>query len=341
MGRTSKLKVEPSIRPIKPKQMSKPKKTKTVSLKRNRDPEREAAIRRVCIHLFFVFVFAGAIAAAGYFSRNYVAKKVAFPSDPPQVVLMNRPAWMSDLLAEEIVRQAKPAGAHSAFDHQMLVDIDRILRASPWIKEVRQIRRTYQDRPGDTIEIDCDYRAPVALVQSGPAFWLVDGDGVKLPSMFNSSQLERVVRGADKKINIRIVTGVNHAPVGAGKKWPGDDLQAGLDMVKLLYGLPYAEEIVTVDVSNIGGRVKAKEPQITLGTTHEVLVDGELKQTYIKWGRPINGGNDFFVEIPTARKLEVLKAIREQKGRVDANEPWIDIRFDSPTFPSVASGSGQ
>ena len=37
----------------------------------------------------------------------------------------------------------------------MLVDIDRILRASPWIRQVKQIRRTYRDRPGDTIEILC------------------------------------------------------------------------------------------------------------------------------------------------------------------------------------------
>jgi hypothetical protein len=319
--------------------MSKPRKPKTVAVKKVRDPERQAAIRRLFVHAFFVFAFAGALAAAGYFSRDYVAKRIAFPSDPPHVVLMNRPPWMSDLLAEEIVRAAKPAGAHSSFDHQMLVDIDRILRASPWIKDVRQVRRTYENSPGDTIEIDCDYRAPVALIESGQSFWLIDGDGVKLPSQFNTAQLERVVRGADGKINIRVITGVAHAPVSAGKKWPGDDLVAGLDMVKLLYGLPQAEEIVTVDVSNYNGRIKARDAQITLGTTHEVLVDAALKQTFIKWGRPVNGGNDFFVEIPTQRKLEVLKEIIAEKGRVDANEPWVDIRFDSPTFPSVATGN--
>ena len=293
-----------------------------------------------CSYTFSLCSSSLALAAAGYFSRDYVARKIAFPSDPPKVVLMNRPAWMSDLLYEEIVRAAKPAGAHSSFDHQMLVDIDRILRASPWIREVRQIRRTYENAPGDTIEIDCDYRAPVAMVQAGQSFWLVDGEGVKLPSQFNSSQLDRVVRGADKKINIRIITGVAHPPVSPGKKWPGDDLAAGLDMVKLLYGLPQAEEIVTVDVNNFNGREKAKEAQIRLGTTHEVLVDGTLQQTFIKWGRPVNGGIDFFVEIPTQQKLEVLKEIIAETGRVDANQPWVDIRFDKPTFPTPTVASG-
>src|SRR3954470_3377953 len=145
--------------------MSKSKKPKQISVKKPRNPERQAAMRRVYVGMAGSFFFVCAIAIACWVARDYVAKKVAFPSDPPRVELVNRPAWMSDLLAEEIVRAAKPAGAHSAFDHQMLVDINRILCASPWIKEVRQVRRAYHNRPGDTIEIDCDYRAPVALVK--------------------------------------------------------------------------------------------------------------------------------------------------------------------------------
>jgi hypothetical protein len=309
--------------------MSKPKRTKTVAIKKISNPEREAAIRRVCIHVFLAICFVGGLAGVACFARDYVVRKVAFPSDPPRVVLVNRPTWMSDLLAEEIVRAAKPNGAHSAFDHQLLVDINRILVASPWIREVRQIRRVYRDRPGDTIEIDCDYRAPVALVQyNRDAFWLVDGEGVKLPASFNLSQLNRVVRGADGKMNIRIITGVQHKPVPVGTKWPGEDLAAGLDMVRLLYGLPYAEEIVQVDVSNYGGRDSIKEAQITLGTT---------QGNTIKWGRPINGGNDFFVEISTQRKLETLKEIFEQYHQVDAGQQWVDIRLDKPTYPSTVA----
>jgi cell division septal protein FtsQ len=309
--------------------MSKTKKVKTVAVKKVSNPEREAVIRRVCIHIFFALCFVGTLAGASYAARNYVMQRVAFPIDPPHVELVNRPSWMSDLLAEEIVRAAKPNGTHSAFDHQLLVDINRILEASPWIREVKQIRRVYRERPGDTIEIDCDYRAPVALVQvNRDCFWLVDGEGVKLPSQFNLSQLSRVVRGADGKMNIRIITGVQHKPPTTGTKWQGEDLAAGLDMVRLLYGLPYCEEIVQVDVSNYGGRDSIKEAQLTLGTTHG---------NTIKWGRPINGGNDFFVEISTQRKLETLKEIYEQYGQVDARQQWVDIRLDKPTYPSTVA----
>ncbi|HEX3356975.1 MAG TPA: hypothetical protein VHS31_08395 [Tepidisphaeraceae bacterium] len=313
--------------------MSKSRKAKTVTVRKPRDPQRRNAVQRFFTHFFFACVFAGLLAFAGYAARDYVTRTVAFPPTPPKVVLLNRPAWMSDLLAEQIVRAAKPLGAHSAFDHQLLVDIDRILRASPWIREVRQVRRAYESSPGDTVEIDCDYRAPVALVQWKDTFWLVDGDGYKLPAEFTGAQLPQVMLGADHKMNIRLITNVLYPPAPTGKKWPGNDLVAGLDLVKLLYAQPWAEEVNTVDVRNYSSRVDANDAQLALGTRHG---------TTIKWGRPINGGNDFFVEIPVQRKIDVLKRIITQYGRIDAGQPWVDIRLDQPVYPSpeapVANG---
>jgi hypothetical protein len=316
-----------SVRRARGVSMPKPKKPKTIRVKKVRNPERAAAIRRFLANISFAFLFAALLGAAFYVSRQYVEKKVAFPSSPPKVALKDRPAWMSDLLADEIIRAAKPMGAHSAFDHQMLVDIDRILRASPWIRQVKSVRRLYRDRPGDTIEIDCDYRAPVALVQWRDYFWLVDGEGVQLPAQFTVDQLPRVVFGANHKMNIRIISGCEGGPMGSGKKWAGDDLHAGLDMVKLLYGEPWAEEIVQINVNNFNGRESLKEAYLTLGTKQGTLV---------KWGRPINGGADSFIEISTQRKLSVLKQIVADYGHIDAGRSWVDIRFDLPTYPIMA-----
>jgi hypothetical protein len=125
-------------------------------------------------------------------------------------------------------------------------------------------------------------------------------------------------------MNIRIIDGVHNPPVQSGQKWPGGDLAAGLEMVKLLYGQTYAEDIVKVDVSNFAGRLDLKEPQLVLGTKYD---------TQIRWGRPVNS-KDFFVEIPTARKLDLLRRVYEQYGRADGRQQWIDIRFDKITKPS-------
>ena len=127
-------------------------------------------------------------------------QKLVPATESPVVLLKNRPVWMSDFLAEQIAKTARPDGTHSAFDHQLLVDTVALLKANPWIRNVRQVRRAYGAKPGDTLEVDCDYRAPVALVQyNRDSFWLVDGEGVKLPAQFDLSQLNRVVRGADGK----------------------------------------------------------------------------------------------------------------------------------------------
>lgn len=301
--------------------MAKAKKPKPIRVK---DPQRTAALRRALLHGVGVVVFAGLLGVAFVSMKRYVEKDVVFPDRPPRVVLKNRPAWMSDALAIQIINSIKPAGTHSAFDRQLLVDTVAILQSNPWIKQVKQVRRAYGQKPGDTLEIDCDYRAPIALVHWKDYYWLVDGEGVKLPEQFTASQLPGIVMGQDHHLAIRIIEGVAEPPVQSGQKWTGEDLWAGLDMVKILFGQSFADEIVKIDVSNFGGRVDPKEAQISLVTRFD---------THVQWGRPVNA-KDFFVEVPTAQKLAYLQQVYAQFHRVDGGRPWIDIRFDRITYPS-------
>jgi hypothetical protein len=306
--------------------MGKAKKPKPLAVK---DPERVKRVRRVCLHMLAAIMLVGWLGYGYYRIRQYVTRDVVFPDRPPKVVLKNRPAWMSDALAIQILNSVRPAGTHSSFDRQLLIDTASILQSNPWIRQVRQVRRAYGQRPGDTLEIDCDFRAPIALVHWKDYYWLVDGEAVKLPEQFTADQLPRIVLGPDRKLNIRIVEGVTQPPVESGQVWRGDDLGAALDLVKLLYGKPYAEELVKVDVSNYGGRIDSKEAQISLITRYE---------TAIRWGRPINA-RDFFVEVSTAQKLKYLEEIYAQFHRVDGGRQWIDIRFDRITYPSEGSSA--
>lgn len=305
--------------------MPKPKKPKPLKVKKPVDPERARAIRRVTMHSAMALAFVGLCLSGVWYLRRHVEKNVVFPDRPARVVLLNRPAWMSDFLADQIVAAVKPVGTHSAFDHALLQDVTAMLRSNPWVKDVRQVRRAFYDKPGDTIEIDCDYRAPIALVQWKDYFWLVDGDAVKLPEQFTADQLPRIVIGPDRKVVIRVIQGVQQPPVETGQRWLGLDLEAGLELVKLLHGQPYAEEIVKVDVSNFGGRLSQKEAQIVLVTRYD---------TEIRWGRPISS-KDFFVEVSPAQKLRYMQQVYEQFHRVDGERAWIDIRFDKITYPSA------
>ena len=308
--------------------MAKPKKAKPVSVRQPVDPERSARFRRALFHLSCAIVFTGLCGVGLYFDRRYVEHKIVFAKQPPAVVLKNRPVWMSDFLAEQIVKTARPAGAHSAFDHNLLVNTVAMLKANPWIREVKQVRRAYSEQPGDVLEVDCEYRAPVALVKWQDYFWLVDGDGVKLPEVFSADDVPRILKGQDQKINIRVIQGVAGAPPETGAKWAGADLQAGLELVKLLFGRRYAEEIEKVDVSNLAGRHNARVAQLVLVTKHN---------TQVRWGQPVTAAkDDFSVEVSAAHKLACWQAIWEEKGRVDGNYSWVDIRFDAPEIPSSA-----
>jgi hypothetical protein len=280
--------------------------------------------RQVKLNLtvFLVLILGGGV---GYsFLRKYVDQRLTFPTDAPQVVLKNRPVWMSDFLAEQIVNLVRPSTGLSTFDQQPLIDTYDLLKHNPWVKDVHQVRRVYRKKPGDTIEIDCEYRAPIALVRYGDVYALVDAEGIKLPELFNASQLPQIMFGRNGQINIRVIEGVLRAPPDPGHKWISEDLSAGLEMVRLLYGKPFAEQLQLVRVNNYHGRVDSKEAWLVLLTRD---------QTEVRWGRPPSA-SDAFAEVPWHQKLANMERIMEKYHRIDAGHSAVDLRFDQVTFPS-------
>jgi hypothetical protein len=257
-------------------------------------------------------------------SKQYVeAQYAAVPPGPLTVELVDRPAWMSDYLARQIAGTV-PRRAASPFDHDLLVDAVAKLKANPWVRQVRQVRRAYGEGPGDTLVVDCEYRAPIALVKWGEYYWLVDNDGYKLPDQFTEADLPQVTGGREGHTEIRVVTGVRKPPPEDGHPWPGGDLSAGLDMAKLLHGKGFLDGITGIDVSNYGGRLGRGDPQVVLDTRDH---------TQVWWGRPPLA-DDFLVEVPVAKKLATLEAVVRQYGRVDAGKAWLDVRFDTGLLPA-------
>ncbi|HYE16825.1 MAG TPA: hypothetical protein VEA69_00150, partial [Tepidisphaeraceae bacterium] len=292
--------------------------------------ERATPAENARAFLKFVAVlgFVGLFAWGYLRMRDHVAKDVAFRKDAPRVVLKNRPAWMSDGVAAKIVAVAQPDVAHSAFDHGLLVNIASLLRnhrdTAPWIRQVNAVRRAYDKAPGDMIEVDCDFRAPAALVRFGDYYWLVDGDGTLLPEQYAPAEVRRVMYDDAARLNLRVIEGVAAAPPEAGQRWRGEDLLAGIEMVKLLHGRASADEVERVNVANFMGRVDRREAQVVLVTRYN---------TQVRWGRPV-GAKDFFVEVTPAQKLKYMEELVAKFGRVDAKLPAVDLRFDVVTFPS-------
>ncbi len=283
-------------------------------------PEAKARARRIAFHCLATLGFCGFCATGFVVSQRYV-DRIARTEQPPAVKLVDRPAWMTDTLANQIMASVRPNTPFNAADHQMLVDRATILSANPWIKAVRSVRRTYENGPGDVIEVDCQYRAPVALVRWQDAYWYVDAEGVRLPEKLSAQQVTTLIK-PEKSPMFRIIDGVALAPASPGKPWPGGDVQAGIELVGLLADPSYSE-ILKIDVSNFGGRVSANESQINLVTRYN---------TEVRWGQPPSA-KAFFVEQSVVRKLDVLHQAKQKTGRIDLNQPWIDLRFDNATVP--------
>jgi hypothetical protein len=307
--------------------MAKSKKPKPMKVKKPMDPERARRIRVMCLHLSLGLLLVGGIGAGYYYADRYVEERVANTTQPLIVVLKNRPPWMNDFLVEQIAVIARPAGPHSSFDHAMLASIADTLGRNPWVRKVHSVRRAYTYKPGDTLEIDCEYRAPAALVKYGAFYWLVDEMGIRLSERFSEQDVPNIQFGPDARTRVRVIEGVReHVPHLAGEQWPGEDLTAGLRMVNYLFDRTYTEQILRVNVANLGGRVDATAPQIVLVTKYN---------SQIWWGRPPSDADvDAFIEVSTARKLNNLRLAFEQFGRVDGRHQCLDIRFDRVTYPS-------
>jgi hypothetical protein len=288
-------------------------------------PETAARVRRVAIHVSAGLAI-GAICVGSFFVAQQYVDRITITEYPPRVVIKDRPVWMSDSLAEQILSSVRPVTPAKPNDHQLLIDRAQLLAANPWVKQVRQVRRGYDNEPGDTIELDCEFRAPVALVHWQDAYWYVDADGVRLPEKLSPEQVARLIQPG-QPLMFRIIDGVAKAPQNPGKTWPGGDVQAGIEMIALLTDKPFADQIIKIDVSNFAGRLNPNESQINLVTRYA---------TEIRWGQPPSSGA-FFVEQKVDRKLDALNQARKQTGRVDMNRPWIDLRFDSPTVPTPGS----
>lgn len=292
------------------------------------NPQRAAFMRRLALNGVIGCLFFGALGTGFYHVKQYVDEQVLVPTREPSVVLKNKPRWMSEFLCQKIAETARSPGLHSAFDHDMLVQARIALEANPWVAKVYQVRRAYKDAPGDTLEIDCEYRVPTAVVKAGNYYWLVDRDGYKLPERYEAKDLARVVKVEEGRVDIRVIEGVHAASPPAGQKWPGDDLAAGLEMCRLLADKPYAQNILRINVAHFA------DPR----ESHIVLV--AKQKTDICWGRtPSELDREPFMEVSTAKKLHRLELIYKQFGRDDVpDQPPIDIRFDNGVTTEASAG---
>lgn len=218
-------------------------------------------------------------------------------ADAP-VVLVNAEPWMSDLLQSQL-RQTVSRSVRLPLDPTGLQRAAAELERDPWVRSLGSVRRM----PDGSIEVACEFRRPVALVQSDHGFHPVDVDGVLLPGLYREGQVEAV--------GLPLIVGVATSPMEPGQPWPGESIVAGLNLVTALSREPYMAEITAFDV---GRRDQRGRIRLTLLTRD----GGE-----VRWGLPV--GEDQPIEPGFDEKLQRLRKVHHERGKIDAGGQMVDI----------------
>ena len=221
----------------------------------------------------------------------------------PQIQLHELPEWMPQGLREQLTRQASMTIDDHLFDEPLASRLAVRMAQSPWVNQVNKVSKHY----GNVVTVDCNFRAPAALVRERGGLVLVDREGIRLPA--------DVVRHSLASMDLLLIQGVSAAAPHTGARWDGEDLLAGLALADLIQRQRYANHIVAVNVSNYAGRSDPVAAHLEL-----LAHDG----THIRWGLP--PFRESWREASTAQKLVSLEYAFETLDTAQSPVEYIDIR---------------
>lgn len=252
--------------------------------------------------LLLTLALATAVVMAVGRLETHVQRQVLQRGFAPTLAFVDLPQALTALAEADLRDSVSESLKKDWTDETLCRDMATQLSLVGWIARVNYVRRGADAR----LEISAEYRLPVAMVQHGGDFLLVDVEGVRLPGMYRYAPTWKLVQG------------VGSPPPKPGSRWAGDDLRAALDLLALLEKEPFRGQITAVLVENFNGRVDPMRSHIELAT--------DSAGGRIRWGSPPGLEVE---ENTVGQKLAILQANFRDTGRADAQHSVIDIS----TFP--------
>ncbi len=235
---------------------------------------------------------------------DYARQRQTAEVTPDMIELVDAPDWMSEGIRQQVRQTASAHIKPDPMDGKSLRRTAEVLGDDPWVREVIQVAR----RSGGRVLVSATYRQPVAMIQGPDGYHLVDAQGVCLPGVYPSSQIQGM--------GLVVVTGVSSSPpADAGEVWPGADVQAGLALVRLLAGEPYMDKIRSFDV---GHRDERGRLRLVLHTAEGT----------VRWGLP--PGQEHAIEPDANVKLGWLRQLAQRDEALSTGGQIIDIYGPAP-----------
>lgn len=235
----------------------------------------------------------------------------------------NARTWLPEAFQDELLRLAYtaigtpdrkvavPIGADE------LAAVGEALGTSGWFASNPTVVR----EPGRSIRVTGRWRIPVAVVRQGEKDYLIASDGRPMPPVYPAGQS-----------NLPSVLGVKAPPprtetgaVDCLKVWPGEDLQAGLELLALSLNQPWRGQVAGVDVASYRNDKRA------------AIVT--RRDTRVVWGgrptQPLLG------EASTVKKLAQIEYLNRTFKSIDAGKPEVEIFWESRPMVINATASAQ
>lgn len=214
--------------------------------------------------------------------------------------------WMSQDQRDLLEKMALRLLAGDPFDRASIEQTQVALRETGWFMDgggpwLRRLEN-------GVVVIGGRWRTPVAAVRTAAGDRLVTRDGEALPLVYPIG-----------RSSLPVVVGVTDPEPAPGAKWPGrglGEVLAGLKLAAFLGGMPGADQIAGVDVSEYA----ASKRLVVLTTTGGRIV----------WGGP----PDEFLpgQAPAQTKRQRLVAVFQQFGQLDAGRDELDLRSEDGVY---------
>ena len=226
----------------------------------------------------------------------------------PSVSFVDLPEKLEPFAKDDLTRALGTVSPSEWTGDSLCREMATSLGTVGWVAEVNYVRR----RSDALFEISCRYRLPVAVVEHGREFFLVDRGSIRLPGTYIYDQ------------DWKLVQGVRVLPPPPGTVWESQALRDGLAILAALDTEPFRHQITGVLVENAAGRIDPRRCHIELATDRG---DG-----WIRWG---SAPGMEMEENLLEQKLAILRENFRRSGRVDEHHQVIDVSIfpDRYTIP--------